>query len=159
MYNMDQLTNNIAIPKHTLSNPSNLATSRSTIVDDRGDNYHGENSQGGLGEVRDNHHDRYSPNSSGSNNHLDESRGYGGGSPYNAYDDEDTGLNEDSAKNDMGTNPAEAQGKRGIWKGEPGQNGQEQTDSRDENGTFHSSSITSCENVNSCGHELVEGMK
>jgi hypothetical protein len=133
MYNMDQLTNNIAIPKHTLTNPSNLATSRSTIVsDDRSDkDKPGESGQGGLGEDRDNHHDRYSPNSSGSNNHLDESRGETG-NPY-AYEDEDNGLNEDSAKTYVGSNPGEAQGKRGIWKG--GEHpGQDQTHSRDENG-------------------------
>lgn len=118
MFNMDQLTNNIAIPKHVLPNPSNLATSRSTVVVDDRDR-HGDDGVGG--EERD---ERFmNPNSP--NNHLDEHIRGGETHPY-SYDDEDGGLNEES-KGFMG---AEAQGKRGIWKGD----GLEQSDSRDGNG-------------------------
>lgn len=166
MYNMDQLTNNIAIPKHTLPNPSNLATSRSTVLDDGSDSYGGSsnsnnnyngNSQGSglgmggggapLGEDHDRdggagshnlHHDRYSPTSGsvGTSNHLDGNRGEGGG-PY-FYDEEESGLSEDSAKSHVAGNPNDAQGKRGIWKEtSSGHAGQEPLDSRDENGAIH----------------------
>ncbi|CAG7829284.1 unnamed protein product [Allacma fusca] len=134
MYNMDQMTNNIAIPKHTLPNPSNLATSRTTITEDNGD-FYGEAGHGGVVEDRDNHHDRFSPNpgNSGSSNHLDESRG-DGANPY-VYDEDDSGVNEGSGRNYLGSsNPGDAQGKRGIWKGESGPNGQDNSDSRHENG-------------------------
>lgn len=134
MYNMDQMTNNIAIPKHTLPNPSNLATSRSTITEDNGDMY-GEAGNGGMAEDRDGHH-HYGPNSpggTGSSNHLDESRG-DGSSPY-IYDEEDSGVNEDSARNYLGPNSGDAPGKKGIWKGDP--NGQDHSDARLENGEEH----------------------
>jgi hypothetical protein len=132
MYNMDQMTNNIAIPKHTLPNPSNLATSRSIISDENGDSF-GEG--GGGGDEREVHHDsRFSPSSgtSGPNNHLDESRREGG----SAYDDEDGGpsQNENAGKSYSGVGAGgEAQGKRGIYK-EAGQSGQDEAETRDENG-------------------------
>lgn len=136
--NMDQLTNNIAIPKHTLPNPSNLATSRSTLLEDGSDSYGngGENGGNGggsghLGEDRE-RDDRFSPNGGiGLHNHLEENRGGDGVGPY-SYDEEESGPNEESGKNYLSSN-GEAQGKRGIWK-EVGQNGQDSSDSLDENG-------------------------
>lgn len=166
LYNMDQLTNNIAIPKHTLPNPSNLATSRSTILDDGGDNsggsgssnnnYYGGNNQGSsirlgggsLGEESDrdssgnSHHDRYPPTSGsiGSSNHLDGSRGEGGG-PY-FYDEDEAGISEDSARSHVASNPSDGQGKAGNWKdNSAGHTGQESLDSRDENGIAHELTI------------------
>lgn len=147
MYNMDQMTNNIAIPKHTLPNPSNLATSRSTIVsdDNNGPGEHGSSSSNAGGRKLDssydhndhenpnNHDSRYNSNNFGSNgynNHLDENgynRGGDAGNPY-GYDDEDPGFNED--KNYNGNAGNEAQGKRGIWK-ESGQ-----SNPSDSNGNF-----------------------
>ncbi|XP_021968287.2 uncharacterized protein LOC110863319 [Folsomia candida] len=146
MYNMDQLTNNIAIPKHVLPNPSNLATSRSTVVvDDNGrqeDNFGGGGGGGGGGDDRD---ERYmnpnlnSPSNNG-NNHLDHSSGDRGGesNPY-SYDDEDSaggvgggGLGED-ASSKGGFMGAEVQGKRGTWKGSDGLDGGDNSN-RDGNG-------------------------
>jgi hypothetical protein len=128
MYNMDQLTNNIAIPKHVLPNPSNLATSRSTVVVDDRDRDRGGDVGDGFGGGSDRDERYMNPNNfPNNNNHLDENGRGGETHPY-SYDD-DGGLNEESKGFVQG---AEAQGKRGTWKG-----GLEQSDSRDGNGKYY----------------------
>lgn len=137
MYNMDQMTNNIAIPKHTLPNPSNLATSRSTIATD-GEQPYGQDSSdynhhspsgpgGGSYDDRESHHDRYSSSLGGprSSNHLlDEypHRGEQGGNSF-MYDEEDSVHHHNHHGSD---DLNDAQEKRGGWRGEMGGDGTNQ---------------------------------
>lgn len=129
MYNMDQMTNNIAIPKHTLPNPSNLATSRTTITEeDRAGESYGENGRGGEERAHDSG-SNYNPGTLRPNNNFDENRRDG----MNLYDEEESGMNENSYKNYLGSNGGEVSGKRGLGK-EIGQNGQTDSEARDETG-------------------------